>query len=294
MTKAAATMSNSILRAALVGIALLVGIDQAWAQSTGPRSYTFTSIDVPDASFTFALGINDRGQIVGSHEDPDPNGFSKGFLFSRGRFVSMDVEEADGINNHGDTVGWDIDSNVFFHGVLNSEGVSAAIDVPGATFTVAYGINDRGDVVGVFNEFDLDGLQNRGFVANDGGFTTIEVPEAFYTLATGINNRRQIVGVFSEENGAIVHGYLYRRGHFTTIDFPGASVTVVTGINDLGQIVGWTPGGKSFLYSNGVFTPIEMPGLHPNGINNHGQIVGYYTDARGRTHGFVLTPNHRR
>ena len=39
--------------------------------------YTFTTLDVPGASFTYAFGINDAGQIVGYYID---NGARHGFL----------------------------------------------------------------------------------------------------------------------------------------------------------------------------------------------------------------------
>jgi hypothetical protein len=32
-------------------------------------SYTFTTIDVPGARFTYAFGVNDSGQIVGYFDD---------------------------------------------------------------------------------------------------------------------------------------------------------------------------------------------------------------------------------
>jgi len=43
-------------------------------QSTAPVSRPFTPIDVPGAAFTQPLGINNRGQIVGSYSDPAAGG----------------------------------------------------------------------------------------------------------------------------------------------------------------------------------------------------------------------------
>jgi len=47
----------------------------------------------------------------------------------------------------------------------------------------------------------------------------------------------------------------------------------------------------SFLYANGVVTTIQIPGVpssqvYANGINNQGDIVGYFDDSRG-AHGFL-------
>jgi uncharacterized membrane protein len=78
---------------------------------------------------------------------------------------------------------------------------------------------------------------------------------------------------------------------FTTIDFPGSMQTIASGINDAGQIVGYYNNGHGFLLSNGVYTTLDAPGsvvTQAMGINNAGQIVGNYGDATG-THGFVLS-----
>ena len=75
-------------------------------------SYTFTAIDVPGANSTFASGINDRGQIVGSYIDATGG---HGFLEKAGTFRPINVPFdfgglgfdtfASGINNRGQIVG---------------------------------------------------------------------------------------------------------------------------------------------------------------------------------------------
>jgi len=43
----------------------------------------------------------------------------------------------------------------------------------------------------------------------------------------------------------------------------------------------------------GTFSSLDIPGgtaaIYANGINNDGQIVGFYTDSSGGTHGFLAT-----
>src|SRR3954463_15670755 len=62
------------------------------------------------------------------------------------------------------------------------------IDVPGATDTQAQGINDAGQIVGLFS----DSMGGHGFLDTAGTFTTIDVPSAIpvlgltgYTYALG-------------------------------------------------------------------------------------------------------------
>src|SRR5437773_774333 len=129
----------------------------------------------------------------------------------------------------------------WFFGVVLVLGVLAAtisptlgstfttIDVPGANFTQAGGINDRGQIVGGYSIGG--GLLVHGFVLDHGTFTTIDVPGANFTQAGGINDRGQIVGGYHDAVGR-EHGFLLDHGTltFTTIDVPGAFGTIALGI----------------------------------------------------------------
>ena len=76
------------------------------------------------------------------------------------------------------------------------------IDVPGATRTVACGINDKGQIVGWF----IDATGTHGFLKDSSTFTPIDVPGATATGGFGINNSGQIVGYFTDASGD--HGFL--------------------------------------------------------------------------------------
>jgi uncharacterized membrane protein len=77
---------------------------------------------------------------------------------------------------------------------------------------------------------------------------------------------------------------------FTTIGQPGLGGF---GINDSGQIVGIDftgPAAKGYLYSDGVLTEFSAPRAiqtYASGINDLGQISGFYVDQNNMTHGFV-------
>jgi probable HAF family extracellular repeat protein len=121
-------------------------------------------------------------------------------------------------------------------------------------------------------------------------YTTIDFPGKTFTTAAGINNSGQIVGSYLGGDG-----FLDNHGVFTTLpNIPGITNYPPTalGINDLGQIVVSDVGALSFLYSGGVYTPILVPGTRTiaNGINNRGQVVGYYLLLNGTpAQGFVDT-----
>jgi uncharacterized membrane protein len=104
--------------------------------------------------------------------------------------------------------------------------------VPGAILTAAQGINDHGDIVGIYTR---DGGIFHGFLLTRGSLITIDVPGVTTTIAWRINNTGEIVGI---TEGTAERGFLLSHGQFVAIDVPGASSTQATGINDRGQVVG--------------------------------------------------------
>ncbi len=161
------------------------------------------------------------------------------------------------------------------------------IDVPSATSTYTFGINDFDNMVGTYT--DSKGI-NHGFLYAGGNFTAINVPGSSYTWAYGTNDSGAIVGWHQNATG--IHGFLYAGGSFTTIDVPGASSTQVFGINDSGVIVGAyndPTGTHGFFDVGGSFTTINFPdatNTYALGINDPGAIVGWYEDPSG-IHGFL-------
>ena len=282
--------------------AWFAGVSALAVAATGPAqtpSYTFTTIDFPNAISTAARGINDGGQIVGYFSDSSG---THAFLLSDGIFISIDYPSASstqgrGINSAGEIVGYFTDS-VGTHGFFRDTGgnFSPAIDAPGATKfgTFALGINDvSSQIVGDF--FVATG-QQQGFLDSGGSFTTIDVPGIMHsTAATGINNRSQIIGYSDMKDG-----FLDTGGSFETIDVPDSNYTFPFGINGAGQIVGFfgvilcepKKPTHGFLFSGGSFNTIDVPGATQTcayGINSTGHIVGLFSDTVG-THGFLASP----
>jgi hypothetical protein len=63
------------------------------------------------------------------------------------------------------------------------------------------------------------------------------------------------------------HGFLYRGGSYSTIDDPLATQTVAQGINNAGEIVGYYSdqgGVHGYLLVGGLYAPIDNP-LNTNG-----------------------------
>jgi probable HAF family extracellular repeat protein len=177
--------------------------------------------------------------------------------------------------------------------------VFKTFDSPGGPFWIATGINAAGLVVGFYS--DLQTGREHGFLrSTDGTITTIDVPGATDTRALGINNAGQIVGGSFGPNFSFLGFVRGVNGKLTTFDFPddwrGA---LANAINDAGEIVGTYafPDSHHVLHRRGFvrdrrgnYTTLLVPGSSDtlaSGINNHGQVSGYFNDAGG-AHGFVL------
>jgi hypothetical protein len=124
----------------------------------------FTTIDLPGAIFTELWGQDFAGQIAGRYQDV--NGVFHAFLLSNGSFTSIDVpgaaETAPASTGSGSiNAAGDIASTYCAaepcgalapssHGFLLSGGAFTKIDFPGATLTLALGLNSLDDVVGTY------------------------------------------------------------------------------------------------------------------------------------------------
>ena len=121
----------------------------------------FTTMDLPGAATTSLVDINDHGQILGL--SLDSAGRFHGFALDRGRFTTFDAPGVTftlprDINNRGQIVGYTLapteaDPLAGARGFLLAKGVKGpftSIDVPGAPRNLAFGLNDRGAIVGSY------------------------------------------------------------------------------------------------------------------------------------------------
>jgi uncharacterized membrane protein len=256
--------------------------------------------------------------------EPEPDANCGNLVLRRGEFVPVDAPDGaasdptatsyGGINDHGQIVGGYYeagatrDATGFFpaeaqHAVLRSRrGRFTDLDRPGALTTLAYALNDRAQVVGQYiDRGEVPDEQGRypadtvhGFVWQRGRFRTIDVPGAALTQPLGINNRGDVVGAYLEAGPGNdpyatgrLRGFVMRHGRFRSIDFPGAVGTKVAGINDRGQMVGYYDTEdnrrRGFLLSRGRFTRLDGPGAELT--------LPSGIDNRGRVVGAYLDPN---
>lgn len=132
--------------------------------------------------------------------------------------------------------------------------------------------------------------------AAQSGFTQIDVPGSLSTTATGINNLNQIVGWYITNNSSGT-GFEYNNGSFInlTINVPGGLFTQPLAINDTGSIVGvfgGSSGPEGFLLSGSGYSALTGPAgsieSQATGIDNGGDIAGWYINAASVTQGFLF------
>ena len=270
-----------------------------------PHAYDYSKIDFPGASQTQVFGFNDNGTIVGNYTDTQ--GVVHAFVYRGGSYKTIDHSDSvengfSGINNDERIAGYYIGSDQRYHGFVLVDSVYDYVSFPGALDTVAWDVNDFGDVVGGFDFTDQNTVI--AFVDHHGSYTSFEDPVAppGASQADALNDHGQIVGVYVDVDGN-VHGFLREHGEFFPVEFPGTtSGGEAEGINNQGQIAGRYFGGRGgslgFVRSGSKFTTMVFPGAAicaARKINNQGVVVGIYRTENGTSplHGFMATPVHK-
>src|SRR4051794_7543771 len=106
-----------------------------------------------------------------------------------------------------------------------------SLNVPAASSTFAYGLNNAGQIVGGYtigNGGFTNGNGTQGFLYSGGLFTAISAPSTqdnfidntvgHFTVATGIND----AGVIAGYAGAPSKGFVDNGGNFTAVNRDGA------------------------------------------------------------------------
>jgi uncharacterized membrane protein len=272
----------------------------------------YRTIDVPGATRTEAWDITNSGDVIGYYANAD--GRLHGFrLDKRGKYTKFDDPDGDlendltGGNDRGVTVGSLLRYDPTMgeaHGYLrDARGRVTTIDVPGALTTLAWRINNRGQVVGIYSDVDRQVPLRflRGYIYDDGRFIRIDAPDVSNTTLNDINDRGQSTGqAFDSADPQNTHyAFLRERdGTFTRLpDVPGAVQTIHIGLNNRGQTAataaflsadGTFVTLRAFRYDDGKPTRIAVPGAvstFATAINDRGHMVGYYTDPAPGTTG---------
>lgn len=258
-----------------------------------------------------ALGINDNGIIVG-YVIREGKTQSSPFAYSGGSISYLNVGIAKGgganaINLQGEIAGY-LNYGDYNRACIFDSGKVQELETLGGRDSIAYDINDDGDVVGISETASKS--QGHAFLYSDGSMKDLGTLGGERSLAMAINNKRQVVGsAYTEKQ--VEHAFLYSDGVMTDIYKIRGFGNVAYDINDSGQVVGYSDPafeihlqgypqgmvGRAFLYENGVVYDLDELIDPASGwdtwsartINNKGQIAGF-GGRNGKTHFFLMTP----
>jgi hypothetical protein len=287
-------------------------------RSVDAATFNFQDIiDTADPTFNQELGINNGGLIAGyfgSGAAVHPN---KGYTvpspytsFTNENFPGSVQTQVTGLNNIGTTVGfWSntnngvgADSNF---GFVDVGGTFTNVNNPGTAttspvFNQLLGVNDSNIAVGFYT--DAAGVTH-GYTYNIAAHTfsaNINAPSAVgNTTAAAINNAGEIAGFYTDTAGNF-HGFIDNGGSFTTLDASGAMDTSLLGLNNLGEAVGFdidaTGSMHGVICSATAHTCVQADDPNGigtttfNGVNDGGQIVGFYVNGADNTMGLLANP----
>jgi hypothetical protein len=258
--------------------------------------FTYLSIDVPNSTDSWAMGIAPGGAIVGGYMG-SADGREHGYLYDKGVFTIIDVP-----------------------GSL--AGLADAVTLEGEVT----GINPAGDMVGDY--FAPPGAPgapacvtafsppcHRGFLYRHGQFSNVLVPGHLGTIASSIAPDGSIYGCLHDQTlGTQMFGFVRTPSgddkvfSYDTLQSGGGELSdpnrsVPNSMNNAGTpdgsiIVGlYTPAGTTrahgYIVRNGAFGDYVFPGSLATqiwGINPTGDFVGLYRILNAgtvETHGFL-------
>jgi hypothetical protein len=239
-----------------------------WGRTSQP---SFVNENFPGSAQTQVTGLNNTGATVGFWADAAGDNF--GFYKAHGQYhianfptsnvASPSFDQLLGVNDFGLAVGVYADGQGINHGYLydiRTHRYAQLPDPAGDTNVTAAAINDRGCIAG----FGTNAAGNtEGFLRRlDGQVIHLDVPGATTTQATGVNNRNEVVG------------------NYTVVTGTGTSASTMT----YGFVWSQDSGFQTVNDPNGVGATTI------NGVNDRGQVVGFYTDSNGNADGFVGRP----
>lgn len=293
-------MKKSIVGALAVFIFVAVGIAAA-----PPLTFTFSDVHANKTALeTDTFAVNDAKAIAGDYVDA--KNVQHGMILAGTKLTSVNHANCQtsggfsagaiafyGINSAGAAAGWCTNTTTGkFQGFVYSAGKFTAVNFPKSSGTQAEGINDKGDVVGLY--LDSSGAQH-GYVKRGSKYTSIDVPGGTSSEAWGINDSGQIA-VFAIGSTGGYESFLYNGKTFKKISAPkaGTTGTIARIVNNKGDVAGayFNSSGAEvgFLFHGGKYYDVIDPKgnnvTKPDGLNDTLEIVGRYTSTSGAAVGF--------
>jgi probable HAF family extracellular repeat protein len=198
---------------------------------------------------SIARAINHDGTIVGSAKIVD--GEWRAFSYSNGAMANLgtlpstvklysfgyainDIGQIAGSSTAGEFTAPESPQHAYLR---RTSGLMADLGTFGGVYSDAFGINDKGEVVGVAATAELH--VDNAFLYSGGVLHDIGHLGGGYAEAFDINNKSQVVG--TSRGSTPARGFLYQKGGMVALDTlvdPAWIITDARAINDHSQIAG--------------------------------------------------------
>ena len=262
-------------------------------------SAQYEVFDYPGADHTYVTGMNDLGDFVGYFiVGSTTTGFYvigsdtnelvyPGSANTWAHGISLDRQIVGKYNDTGAQI--DNEGFMYDYNLQNYEDLTF-LQVGSSNYTQVTDINDNGCWAGSFRSPTSAYMM----LDCDNGFESDRY-NLMATYGTCVND-------YDYVGGYIIDGANYTSfirdfaGNFELVNHPSSIKTRIFGINDLNMCVGDYGNQFGFLYdptapSLNQFEPILIPDavtVTPQDINSNDQICGYFSDANGDYHGFII------
>jgi hypothetical protein len=270
-------------------------------------TFTFTDVHANKTALeTDTYGVNNAGVIVGDYVDA--KSVQHGMILAGTKLTTVNNKSCEaitgtggiaffGVNQTGTAVGWCTNSKTGLDmGFVYAKGKFTTINFPKSKGTQATGINDKGEVVGLY----LDSAAfTHGFSKIGSKYTSIDVKGGTNTVAWGVNNAGQIT-VYTTNSAGVFDSYLMTGKKLKKIDNPAAGTgsgqgTIVHAPSNVGDIDGTyfdtTGAEKGWLLHKGKYYDVVDPNgvTRADGINDKSELVGRYGSGSFGGIGFKAT-----
>jgi probable HAF family extracellular repeat protein len=301
----------------ILGVLLVLTFVAVGIAAAPPLTFTFSDVHAnKTATQTDSYAVNNAGVIAGDYVDS--SNVEHGMILAGKKLTTANNKKCQttgnasgsisffGINSAGAVVGWCNDVNTgLADAFMYAKGKFVAIKYPKSMGTQANGINDKGEIVGMFIDNSGNG---HGFLFANKKYTKIDVKGASSTSAWGINNAGTITvytgslssGSISCSSSTPCASYVLKGKKLTKVSPPkaGSIGVVVHTPNNKGDIDGtyFDSNGSAvgFLLHGGKYFDVSdpkgnLPSTRNDGLNDKLEMVGRYSPTDGTNHGFKVT-----
>jgi hypothetical protein len=292
------------VKRSILGVLLVLTFVAVGLAAAPLLTFTYTDVHANSTALeTDTYGVNNAGVIVGDYVDS--KSVQHGMILAGKKLTTVDNKACEalsgtggisfyGVNSAGEAAGWCTNAKTGLDtGFVYSKGKFTPVNFPKSNGTEATGINDKGEVVGLY----LDSANlTHGFSKIGTKYTSISVKGGTNTVAWGVNNAGQIT-VYTTNSAGTFDSYLMTGTKLKKIDNPGAGTTgtIVHTPSNVGDIDGTyydTAGTeKGWLLHKGKYYDVVDTGgvTRADGINDKSELVGRYGSGSFGGTGFKAT-----